>query len=101
MVSISSITGDHGRKNNYIYSSAKVTLTAYLTGLRNRLYDAQVHALTVKPGFVATKMTEDIDLPEKLTVQPDKIAQDIFNAQQNGKKILYTKLGLEMCSVDY
>ncbi|SFV50007.1 Sorbitol-6-phosphate 2-dehydrogenase [hydrothermal vent metagenome] len=46
-------------------------------------------------------MTEDIDLPEKLTVQPDKIAQDIFNAQQNGKKILYTKLGLEMCSVDY
>ena len=47
--------------------------------------------LTVKPGFVATKMTADMDLPEKLTAQPEDVAQDIFNTQQKGKDTLYTK----------
>jgi len=91
IVAISSVAGDRGRKSNYIYGSAKAALTAYLSGLRNRLYDAQVQVLTVKPGFVATKMTEDMDLPEKLTAQPQDVAKDIFDAQQGGKSILYTK----------
>jgi len=91
IVGISSVAGDRGRKSNYIYGSAKAALAAYLSGLRNRLYDAQVHVLTVKPGFVATKMTEDMDLPEKLTAQPEKVAEDIYNAQQKGKNVLYTK----------
>ena len=91
MVGISSVAGDRGRKSNYIYGSAKSALTTYLSGLRNRLYDAQVNVLTVKPGFVATKMTEGMDLPEKLTAQPEEVAEDIFTAQQKGKSILYTK----------
>ncbi len=91
MVGISSVAGDRGRKSNYIYGSAKAALTAYLSGLRNRLYDAQVTVLTVKPGFVATKMTEDMDLPEKLTAQPEEVAEDIYKAQQKGKSVLYTK----------
>ena len=91
MVGISSVAGDRGRKSNYIYGSAKAALTAYLSGLRNRLYDAQVHVLTVKPGFVATKMTEDMDLPEKLTAQPEEVASDIYKAQQKNKNVVYTK----------
>ena len=91
MVGISSVAGDRGRKSNYIYGSAKAALTAYLSGLRNRLYDAQVHVLTVKPGFVATKMTEGMDLPEKLTAQPEEVAEDIYKAQQKSKNVLYTK----------
>jgi short-subunit dehydrogenase len=91
MVGISSVAGDRGRKSNYIYGSAKAALSAYLSGLRNRLYDGQVHVLTVKPGFVATKMTEDMDLPEKLTAQPEEVANEIYKAQQKGKNILYTK----------
>ncbi len=91
IVGISSVAGDRGRKSNYIYGSAKAALTAYLSGLRNRLYDAQVHVLTVKPGFVTTKMTEDMDLPEKLTAQPEDVARDIYNAQQKNKNVLYTK----------
>jgi len=91
IVGISSVAGDRGRKSNYIYGSAKAGLTAYLSGLRNRLYESQVHVLTVKPGFVATKMTEGMDLPPKLTAQPEQVAQDIYKAQQQGKNVLYTK----------
>jgi short-subunit dehydrogenase len=91
MVGISSVAGDRGRKSNYIYGSAKAALTTYLSGLRNRLYDAQVHVMTVKPGFVATAMTKDLDLPEKLTAQPEEVAQDIYSAQQKNKNVIYTK----------
>ena len=91
IIGISSVAGDRGRKSNYIYGSAKAALSTYLSGLRNRLYDAQVHVLTVKPGFVATKMTESMDLPEKLTAQPEAVANDIYMAQQKNKNVLYTK----------
>ena len=91
MIGISSVAGDRGRKSNYIYGSAKAALTTYLSGLRNRLFDTNVQVLTVKPGFVATKMTEGMDLPEKLTAQPEEVAKDIYKAQQNGKNEIYTK----------
>jgi decaprenylphospho-beta-D-erythro-pentofuranosid-2-ulose 2-reductase len=91
IVGISSVAGDRGRKSNYIYGSAKSALSTYLSGLRNRLYASQVHVMTVKPGFVATKMTEGMDLPEKLTGQPEEVANDIYNAQQKNKNVLYTK----------
>ena len=91
IVGVSSVAGDRGRKANYIYGSAKAAFSTYLSGLRNRLFESDVHVLTVKPGFVATKMTAHLDLPEKLTAQPEDVALDIFNAQQSRKNILYTK----------
>ena len=91
IVGVSSVAGDRGRKANYIYGSSKAAFTAYLSGLRNRLFESGVSVLTVKPGFVATKMTENLDLPKKLTAQPSDVADDIFKAQQAGKDVLYTK----------
>jgi decaprenylphospho-beta-D-erythro-pentofuranosid-2-ulose 2-reductase len=91
MVGISSVAGDRGRKSNYIYGSSKAGLIAYLSGLRNRLYNSKVHVMTVKPGFVFTKATRNMNLPEKLTAQPEEVAKDIYNAQQRGKNVLYTK----------
>ena len=91
IVGISSVAGDRGRKANYIYGSSKAAFSAYLSGLRNRLFESKVQVLTVKPGFVATKMTAGLDLPVKLTAQPEEVAKDIFVAQQKGKDVLYTK----------
>ena len=91
IVGVSSVAGDRGRKANYIYGSAKAAFSAYLGGLRNRLFDSDIHVLTVKPGFVNTKMTEHLELPEKLTAEPEDVAKDIYNAQQSGKNVLYTK----------
>jgi decaprenylphospho-beta-D-erythro-pentofuranosid-2-ulose 2-reductase len=90
IVGISSVAGDRGRKKNYMYGSAKAAFTAYLSGLRNRLYDAGVQVLTVKPGFVDTKMIKGMETPEKLTAQPEEVARDIYRAQSTGKDVLYT-----------
>jgi len=91
IIGISSVAGERGRKSNYLYGSAKAALSVYLSGLRNRLNDFNVHVLTVKPGFVKTKMTESLMLPAILTAQAEEVARDIFKAQQKGKNVLYTK----------
>jgi len=90
IVGISSVAGDRGRASNYYYGSAKAGFTAYLSGLRNRLQASNVHVLTVKPGFVATKMTEGLPLPKPLTASAKQVAQAILKAQKKSKNVLYT-----------
>lgn len=89
IVGLSSVAGDRGRKVNYIYGSAKAGFTAYLSGLRNRLSESNVHVMTVKPGFMNTKMTEGMNLPSLLTVEPDAAARLIFWSQQKNKNVIY------------
>ena len=91
IVGISSVAGERGRQSNYIYGSAKAGFTAYLSGLRNKLYDKGVHIVTVLPGFVHTKMTEHLNLPELLTAQPEDVAQSIYIAVQKKQNIIYVK----------
>lgn len=91
LVGISSVAGDRGRAKNYVYGSAKAGFTAFLSGLRNRLAAKGVHVLTVLPGFVATQMTEGMDLPARLTAQPDEVAQAIARAVAARKDVIYTK----------
>ena len=91
IVGVSSVAGDRGRQSNYIYGASKAAFSTYLSGLRNRLQKSNVHVLTVKPGFVATKMTADMDLPAALTAQPEQVGKAIFKAQQKNKNTIYVK----------
>jgi short-subunit dehydrogenase len=91
IVGIASVAGDRGRQSNYHYGSAKAGFAAFLSGLRNRLTPAGAHVLTVKPGFVATQMTEGMDLPPALTASPENVAHDVFNAFQKRKNVIYTR----------
>lgn len=91
IIGISSVAGDRGRASNYFYGSAKAGFSAFLSGLRNRMAFHGVHVLTVKPGFVYTKMTEGMDLPGMLTAKPEDVAKDIFKAWRRKKSVLYTK----------
>jgi len=91
IIAISSVAGDRGRQSNYMYGSAKAGLSAYLSGLRNRLSPSNVSVLTVKPGFVATRMTRGLDLPKALLASPEQVAEDIFRAWKKGKNIVYTR----------
>jgi short-subunit dehydrogenase len=91
IVGISSVAGLRGRQSNYIYGSAKAGFTAYLSGLRNKLYHDGVHVVTVLPGFVYTKMTAHLTLPKPLTAHPEEVANVIYKAVQKKKNIVYVK----------
>ena len=89
LVGISSVAGERGRAKNYVYGSSKAGFTVFLSGLRNRLAMRGVHVVTVLPGFVATKMTNNIRLPKKITAQPDQVGRAIFNAVKKKTNIVY------------
>jgi len=91
IIGVSSVAGERGRQSNYIYGAAKGALTICLSGLRNRLCKSGVQVITVLPGFVRTKMTEGLDLPEKLMAEPDEAAEDIYKAYKKHKDVIYTK----------
>lgn len=86
---LSSVAGDRGRQSNYLYGSAKGGLTIYLQGLRNRLWRRGVHVITVKPGFVDTRMVfGKAKLP--LVARPEKVARDIYRSVKSPKNVAYT-----------
>lgn len=86
---ISSVAGDRGKQSNFAYGSAKAGLSVYLDGLRNRLYSKGVHVVTIKPGFMATKMTEHMNLPKLLTASPPTAANQIVRAIRTKKNTVY------------
>ena len=91
LVGVSSVAGDRGRATNYVYGSAKAGFTAFLSGLRNRLARTGVHVITVKPGFVRTRMTEGMDLPARLTATPDEVAAAVVEAIRRRRDVVYVR----------
>lgn len=89
IIALSSVAGDRGRQSNFIYGSAKAAFTAYLSGLRNYLFTNKVHIMTVKPGFMDTKMTAGLPLNPKLTASPKQAADYIYKGYKNKKNEIY------------
>lgn len=85
---LTSVAGDRGRQSNFIYGSTKSALTAYLQGLRNRLYHSGVTVTTIKPGFMDTPMTYG-SVTSPLTVSPEFAAKAIKKAIDGGKHEVY------------
>jgi short-subunit dehydrogenase len=82
------VAGDRGRQSNYLYGAAKAGLSTYLEGLRNRLFPAHVKVITVKPGFVDTRMT--YGRPGLLLLaSPERVGKGIFRAIVKGKAVVY------------
>lgn len=91
IVGISSVAGERGRQSNFMYGSAKAGFTAYLSGLRNRLFREGIHVVTVLPGFVYTRMTEELNLPKLLTANPDEVGVAVYNAVLKKRNIIYVR----------
>ena len=85
---ISSVAGDRGRSSNYVYGSAKALVTAFLSGLRQRLARRGVAVITIKPGFVDTPMTARFR-KGLLWVTPQRIAAGIVRALDRRSRIVY------------
>ena len=89
VIGISSVAGERGKKNNNIYSSAKSGFSCYLDGLRQKIYNKGIHVITVKPGWVNTKMTKGLNLPKFMTVNSAYVGNKIFNSYKSKKNTLY------------
>jgi decaprenylphospho-beta-D-erythro-pentofuranosid-2-ulose 2-reductase len=85
---ISSVAGDRGRGSNYVYGSAKALVTAFLSGMRQRLGKSGVGVVTIKPGFVDTPMTAAF-AKGPLWAQPERVAVGIVKALDRQSATVY------------
>ena len=91
IVGISSVAGERGRGSNYIYGSSKAGFTTYLSGLRNSLFKHNVRVITVKPGPVRTKMTNNIKISKLLSSNPYDVSSQIIRSIRKNKDIVYIR----------
>ncbi len=88
IIGVSSVAGDRGRQSNYVYGSAKAGLSAFLQGLRNRLHHAGVTVVTVKPGFIDTRLTYGKVSP-KMAAAPERVGAAIVKAVKKRRSVVY------------
>jgi short-subunit dehydrogenase len=86
---ITSVAGDRGRPSNYVYGSAKAAVSVFCEGLRARLFKSGVSLTDIRPGFVATPMTQGLKLPGPLVAQPEVVAERIVQGIDRKKDVLY------------
>lgn len=77
IVGLSSLSGVRGRKSNFIYGSTKSAFTQYLAGMRQYLFGRGVAVNVIVAGYIRSKMTAGLDLPESLMLEPEFIARSV------------------------
>ncbi|MEW6515577.1 MAG: SDR family NAD(P)-dependent oxidoreductase [candidate division FCPU426 bacterium] len=76
---LTSVAGDRGRRDQYVYAACKAGVTVFLQGLRQRLRPAGVAVVTIKPGLTDTPLTAA--LPKNpLYARPAAVARGIRRA---------------------
>ncbi|MES1160450.1 MAG: SDR family NAD(P)-dependent oxidoreductase [Bacteroidota bacterium] len=80
IIGLSSLSGVRGRKSNFIYGSTKAAFTQYLAGLRQYLFSRHIRVNVIVAGYIRTKMTKGLVLPESLILEPSLIARSILKA---------------------
>jgi decaprenylphospho-beta-D-erythro-pentofuranosid-2-ulose 2-reductase len=84
----SSVAGDRARKPVILYGSAKAGLSLYLEGLDHKFRDRGLRVVCVKPGFVRTGMTADLEAPP-FAGDPDAVAEVVLKAIDSGRPVVY------------
>jgi short-subunit dehydrogenase len=84
----SSVAGDRARKPVVLYGAAKAGLSHYLEGLDHRFRREGLVTVCVKPGFVRTSMTADLD-PPPFAGEPEDVARRVVRAIERGWPVVY------------
>ncbi|HEY4061046.1 MAG TPA: SDR family NAD(P)-dependent oxidoreductase [Puia sp.] len=80
IIGLSSLSGVRGRRSNFVYGSTKAAFTTYLGGLRQYLTARRVVVNAIVAGYIRSKMTAGLDLPESLLMEPVFIARAVVDA---------------------
>jgi short-subunit dehydrogenase len=86
---LSSVAGDRGRADNYVYGAAKAALSAYAGGLAHRLHGTGVTVVTIKPGPIDTPMIAGRKLNPRLVTDVDVAGRQIHRALERGQRVVY------------
>ncbi len=85
---IGSVSGDRGRKKNYVYGAAKSMVDRYLQGMQHRFAGSALKPVLIKPGPTMTPMTAH--MPPDSLAPVEQVAQNIVDGIAAGKPVIYT-----------
>jgi decaprenylphospho-beta-D-erythro-pentofuranosid-2-ulose 2-reductase len=88
LVVFSSVAAQRPRRSNFVYGASKAGLDALSEGLAFALRDQGVQVLTVRPGFVTTKMTAGMHRAPFSTT-PEKVAEATVAAIASGAELIW------------
>jgi NAD(P)-dependent dehydrogenase (short-subunit alcohol dehydrogenase family) len=86
---VSSVAGDRGRAGNYVYGASKAALSAYASGLGQRLASKGVRVVLVKPGPVDTPMMAGRPSLGGLLADVDVVGRRIHRGLERGWRVFY------------
>jgi short-subunit dehydrogenase len=88
IVGIGSVAGDRGRSANPVYNTSKAGLHTFLEAIRNRIGRHGVRVVTVKPGFVETRMIAGL-AGTPWMISADRAAEIILRSARRGRETAY------------
>jgi decaprenylphospho-beta-D-erythro-pentofuranosid-2-ulose 2-reductase len=89
MVVLSSVAGVRVRRSNYVYGASKAGLDAFSLGLADALAGSGASLMIVRPGWVATSMTEG-RTPAPFATTPDAVAADVVAGLERSKAVVWS-----------
>jgi decaprenylphospho-beta-D-erythro-pentofuranosid-2-ulose 2-reductase len=88
LVVLSSVAGVRTRPSNFVYGSTKAAQDAFSTGLGHALHGSGARVLTVRPGYVRTKMSAGV--PEApFAVDPEAVATATVAGLRKGASVVW------------
>lgn len=85
---LSSVAAMRPRRANFVYASSKAGLDSFTRGLADAYAGTGVHIMLVRPGFVATRMTDGL-APTPFATTPDVVAEAIVNGIRKQSGVVY------------
>jgi len=89
MVVLSSVAGVRVRRANYIYGASKAGLDGFALGMAESLRGSGASLMVVRPGWVATRMTEGLDRAPFATT-PDAVAADVVAGMERSMPVVWS-----------
>ena len=87
LVGISSIAGVRGMPNSAAYSTSKAGLSTFLESIRIDLRGTGINVTDIRPGFVATPLTQDNEFRMRFLLSADEAARLILRAVRRKRRV--------------
>jgi decaprenylphospho-beta-D-erythro-pentofuranosid-2-ulose 2-reductase len=89
MVVLSSVAGVRVRRANYVYGASKAGLDAFAQGIAEALRGSGASLMIVRPGWVATRMTEGRERAPFATT-PEAVAADVVSGLERSAAVVWS-----------
>ncbi|MGE3856310.1 MAG: SDR family NAD(P)-dependent oxidoreductase [Dehalococcoidia bacterium] len=89
LVVLSSLAGQRSRPSILPYGAAKAGLDAFTDGLAEALRGSGVRVVSVRPGWVRTRMTAG-RRSAPFATSPERVASDVLRGLDAGKRVIWS-----------